>query len=112
MAAFEDLMPEGDHSADAYFDGSEFALRAAIERDHYWHVHRREVIRRELARFRPAAACGRLIELGCGIGTVATHLNEHGYAVDYADAFGSALEIAAALCRERLGAHDRRFVRM
>jgi SAM-dependent methyltransferase len=87
-----------------YFDEAEFAQRERLEDNHYWHLHRRQVLLRELRAFRAPAACGPLLEIGCGIGTVATFLNESGYAVDYADYFASALAIAERRARARLGA--------
>lgn len=83
------------------FDPAEFAIRAGFEATHYWHVHRREVILREVtAMARPGA---HLADVGCGIGTVATHLAAHGFRVDYLDVFEEALAIAAAGARARLG---------
>ena len=106
-----------------YFDEREFGIRAELETRHYWHLHRREVVRAELERYLaerargaegPAAppssgpggtdAATRLIELGCGVGTVATHLNRHGLWVDYADAFPQALDIARRRAGITLGA--------
>jgi SAM-dependent methyltransferase len=56
----------------------------------------------------------RLLEIGCGAGTVATFLNEHGYHVDYADVHREALELAHARALDRLGpaVTDRSFIRM
>lgn len=114
MSSYEDRLGTPPEAGQAYFDGQEFGLRAQLEHSHYWHVHRRAVILKELRAYVAPAACGRLVELGCGIGTVATHLNQHGYCVDYADVYGSALEIAAARAGEQLGAAvaERRFLRL
>ena len=112
---YEDLVGDaGDHAGDDYFDGTEFAIRRDIEDAHYWHVHRRRVIAGELSRFVAPEASGRLIELGCGIGTVATHLNAAGYHVDYSDVFGRGLEIARDRARAALGgaADERHFYRI
>ena len=98
-----------------YFDASEFTLRASIEDTHYWHVHRRAVLLQALKAFAPPETAGRLIEIGSGVGTVATHFNEHGYLVDYADYFENALAIARERAVRRLGesaACQRRFVRI
>ncbi len=110
---FEDLVGTADDHGSCYFDGSEFALRAAIEEEHYWHVHRRRIIAGELERFTGTSRAG-LLELGCGIGTVATHLNRAGFEVDYADVFGRALELAVQRARVALGAaaRPRRFLRV
>ncbi|HNN93445.1 MAG TPA: methyltransferase domain-containing protein [Pseudomonadota bacterium] len=114
MASYEDRLGTPQDAGRDYFDGAEFALRTELEHSHYWHVHRRNVILDQLRAARPATAALRLIELGCGIGTVATHLNEHGYCVDYGDVYGSALEIAAQRAQQRLGATagERRFLRL
>ncbi len=104
----EDLLPGEDVGADQYFDGGEFDARVDIEERHFWHVHRRETLRRELDRFpRPS----RWVEFGCGIGTVSTYLNQHGHAVDYADIHRRALEHASERADAALGAgHGRRFL--
>jgi SAM-dependent methyltransferase len=114
VASYEDRLGTPQDAGRDYFDAGEFALRAGIEDHHYWHVHRRGVILDQLRSFVAPSDCGRLVELGCGIGTVATHLNEGGYCVDYSDVYGSALEIAAERARSRLGAavESRRFLRM
>jgi SAM-dependent methyltransferase len=114
VSSYEDLLGTPNDAGHDYFDGEEFALRAGIEQTHYWHVHRRGIILDQLRRFAPPDACGPLVEVGCGIGTVATHLNEHGYRVDYSDVYGEALDIAAKRAREKLGdaATERRFLRM
>ncbi|NJK89636.1 MAG: class I SAM-dependent methyltransferase [Myxococcales bacterium] len=52
-----------------------------------------------------------LVELGCGIGTVATYLNRHGFSVDYSEAFEQGLRLAEARAHRALGdrAKERRF---
>jgi SAM-dependent methyltransferase len=114
VSNYEDLLGTPDDAGKDYFDGAEFAVRTGIEQNHYWHVHRRGIILDQLRAFAPADTCGSLVELGCGIGTVATHLNEHGYRVDYSDVYGAALRIAAQRARDRLGnaVDSRRFLRM
>jgi 2-polyprenyl-3-methyl-5-hydroxy-6-metoxy-1,4-benzoquinol methylase len=113
MRTYEDLVEDPESSGDDYFDGEEFALRAEIEASQYWHVHRRRVLLQTL-RSVSLPDDARLVELGCGIGTVATHLNAGGLHVDYGDVFGSALEIAARRAQEELGdlASQRRFMRI
>lgn len=99
----------------AYFDSSEFSLRASIEDSHYWHVHRRAVLLDALRAFSPPEATSRLIEIGCGIGTVTTHLNDNGYVVDYGDYFENALAIAKERANKRLGPEltaSRKFLRI
>jgi SAM-dependent methyltransferase len=100
---------------DEYFDPSYFALLADMEDSHYWHVHRRDVVLDALRSFAPPATTGRLLEVGCGPGTVATHLNANGYVVDYADFYEEALAIARRRAVARLGEATvaaRRYVRV
>lgn len=114
MSSYEDLLGEPDDAGHEYFDGEEYGLRAEFEESHYWHVHRRTVILAQLRKFISPNLEQRLIEIGCGIGTVATHLNSHGYCVDYADVHGAGLKIAAERAQNKLGtlANERRFLRM
>jgi len=114
VSSYEDLLGEPDDAGHEYFDGQEYAFRAQFEATHYWHVHRRTVILDQLRKFISPDPDKRLIEIGCGIGTVATHLNAHGYCVDYADVHGTGLKIAAERAHEKLGAaaDQRRFLRM
>jgi SAM-dependent methyltransferase len=101
--------------ADSYFDPREFLTRGKLEDEQYWHVHRRQVILQTLERaMPPERARGRLLELGCGAGTVTTYLNAHGYRVDYADVHAEALDVARSRAASRLGAgaRDLRFLRL
>lgn len=98
-----------------YFDSSEFQLRADIEDKHYWHVHRRAVLLDVLREVSPPKATGRLLEIGCGIGTVTTHFNQHGYVCDYGDYFENAIAIAKRRAEAKLGAAEaatRRFMQV
>jgi SAM-dependent methyltransferase len=110
---YEDLVGAAESHGEDWFEGGEFEARARMERTHYWHVHRRRLILALLRRHAPAAA-GPLLDLGCGVGTVATHLNQHGYEVDYADVYARALELAAEGARQTLGprAEARCFLRV
>lgn len=108
---YEDLLgAERAEAAESYYDPS-----AVTQQDweHYWHIHRRAVILDELQKFGVDSG-KRLIELGCGVGTVATHLNEQGLSVDYGEVHDRALRAARQRASERLGerAKERRFVRM
>jgi SAM-dependent methyltransferase len=78
---------------DDYFDPGEFAIRARLEDEHYWHLHRREVLL-DVVRDACPDPSAPIVELGCGVGTVATHLNRNGFRVDYADVHREALELA------------------
>jgi SAM-dependent methyltransferase len=113
VARFEDLIGDSSQDFSAYFDPREFETRAWLEDEHYWHLHRRELLRRVLERHCPDRRA-RLIEIGCGAGTVATHLNQNGRDVDYADVHPEALHFARERAESRLGAiaKKRRFVRL
>jgi 2-polyprenyl-3-methyl-5-hydroxy-6-metoxy-1,4-benzoquinol methylase len=109
----EDRLGDDDADHDEYFDPAEFAARAVLEDQHYWHLARREVVLEAVSAVVPPGST-RLLEIGCGAGTVATFLNAHGYHVDYADVHGAALDVARARARRRLGddVASRRFIRM
>ncbi len=95
-----------------HFTSEEFGTFDALEEHHYWYLHRRQVILEELIRAGvPRSA--RLLDLGCGIGTVATFLNSHGFSVDYSDVHGEALVRARENAERILGdkASARRFMR-
>jgi SAM-dependent methyltransferase len=92
---------EPDSAFEDFFDPSEFATRAWLEDEHYWHLYRRGVIRDALAAA-SATAEDALLELGCGAGTVATYLNESGLRVDYCDVHREALAFARARALPRL----------
>jgi SAM-dependent methyltransferase len=51
---------------------------ARIDRDHWWFVGRRRIVRRLLARFAPAARPLRILEVGCGTGSNIALLREFG----------------------------------
>jgi len=98
-----------------YFDSTEFAHRADLEDNHYWHVHRRKVLVDILRDVSPPEKTGRLLEIGCGIGTVTTHFNQSGYVVDYGDYFEDAIAIAKRRAEQKLGpeqAAKRKFMKV
>ncbi|MFO0570742.1 MAG: methyltransferase domain-containing protein [Polyangiaceae bacterium] len=98
--------------ADADFDPSEFRLRVELERHHYWHVHRKRVLFDALERACPDRSA-RLLELGAGVGSVATYFNARGRHVDYSDVHGEALELAEGAARAELGpGFTRHFLRL
>jgi SAM-dependent methyltransferase len=102
-------------NANSYFDAREFLTRGKLEDEQYWHVHRRQVILEALRDVMPPdVAPGRLVELGCGAGTVTTYLNAHGYRVDYADVHDEALRVARSRAEAQLGerVRDLRFLRL
>lgn len=108
-----DLIGEPDQDLDGFFDRREFEIRSWLEDQHYWHRYRKTVILQVLQghvvdRTRP------LVDLGCGAGVVATHLNQHGFRVDYADVHTEALLVARERFAAALGerAPAPRFVRV
>ena len=108
-----DLIGESGKDLDAYFDRREFEIRSWLEDQHYWHRYRKTVILQILQghstdRRRP------LVNLGCGAGVVATHLNQHGYRVDYADVHTEALQVARQRFQATMGsrAPAPRFIRV
>jgi SAM-dependent methyltransferase len=108
-----DLIAEQPDSAfEGFFDPSEFATRAWLEDEHYWHLHRRRVIL-DVLRQAGVDRTRALMDLGCGTGTVATFLNESGLSVDYCDVHREALTFARARARARLppGGREPRYVR-
>jgi SAM-dependent methyltransferase len=88
-----DLIGDAGKDLDAFFNPAEFELRATLEGEHYWHLHRRAVIRDVVTRACPDRTLP-IVELGCGVGTVATFLNQSGFSVDYADVHTEALNVA------------------
>jgi SAM-dependent methyltransferase len=111
-APFEDLLLNDGGDLDAYFDPREFLTRGKFEDELYWHLYRREVILETLQQAMPEPVAP-LIEIGCGAGTVTTHLNANGYRVDYADVHGAALVVARTRAEARLGNRSEglRFIR-
>ncbi len=96
-----------------HFSAEEFGTLDDLEEHHYWFLHRRQVILEELIRAGvPRSA--RLVNLGCGIGTVATYLNQRGFSVDYSAIREEVLARARSNAEEVLGAKvsQRRFMQL
>lgn len=102
LPAIVDLLGEVGDRLDAFFDPSEFEVRTSLERQHYWHVYRRSLVFDVIEKACPDWSLP-VIELGCGVGTVATHLNENGFHVDYADVHAEALYLAREQAARQLG---------
>lgn len=62
-------------------DRAVYDRMAAIDRDHWWFVGRRKIIRALIARFRPKPGPLAILEVGCGTGSNLALLQEFG-AVD------------------------------
>jgi SAM-dependent methyltransferase len=108
----EDLCgAQNDDSGADFFDPQEFTTRSWLEEHHYWHVHRRAVIHSALKGLFNSRQ--RLLEIGCGVGTVATHLNRRGFHVDYADVHKLGLRYAYDAVQQSISAPDKhRFYRL
>jgi SAM-dependent methyltransferase len=100
-----DLIDRPDRDFEGFFDPAEFATRAWLEDQHYWHLYRRTVVL-DVLRAAGVGSKQALIELGCGAGTVTTFLNQNGLRVDYSDVHGEALRFAIDRARLRLAALD------
>jgi SAM-dependent methyltransferase len=98
-----DLVARPDRDFEGFFDPAEFATRAWLEDQHYWHLYRRTVVL-DVLRAAGVGPKQALIELGCGAGTVTTFLNQNGLRVDYSDVHGEALRFAIERARSRLTA--------
>lgn len=96
-----------------FFDEHEFEQRRGLEEKHYWHRVRRRILLDALRRVCPDPTTP-LIELGCGSGTVATYLNQHGFQVDYGDIHRRGLQNSYDAARRHLGvqADARRYLRL
>ncbi len=79
------------------FDASTFEFLFKMEQKHFWHVGRREMILDLLRRNLLGLAKSRMLEIGCGNGSVLTFLNKNGINVEGGDIFMEGL----AFCRQR-----------
>jgi SAM-dependent methyltransferase len=59
-------------------DRAVYDRMAAIDRDHWWFVGRRKIIRALIERFRPKAGTLTILEVGCGTGSNIALLQEFG----------------------------------
>jgi SAM-dependent methyltransferase len=82
----------------AGFDPHYFPTLAAVEREHYWFVTRREVVRDVLRAAVPDLARRALFDLGCGTGGLLRFLGDSGIALAGAcDAYPESLAIVRRL---------------
>jgi len=81
------------------FDPSAFEFLFAMEQKHFWHIGRREIILDVLRRNIPSLARSRMLEIGCGNGSVLAYLKQNGINIEGGDIFLQALRF----CQRRVG---------
>jgi len=84
------------------FDASAFEFLFEMEQKHFWHIGRREIILDVLRRNIPDLARLRMLEIGCGNGSVLAYLKQNGISIEGGDIFLEALEF----CKQRAGSAD------
>lgn len=84
-------------TADYDLDPQVLAALWAMEDRHFWHAARNQWIERALTE-RGAAPPARLLDVGCGSGTVATHLHGLGYRVTGIDTGEAQVHKASQRC--------------
>lgn len=79
------------------FDVSAFEFLFEMEQKHFWHIGRKEIILDVLRRDVPNLAKRRMLEIGCGNGSVLAYLKQNGLNIEGADIFIEGLKF----CRQR-----------
>jgi SAM-dependent methyltransferase len=74
------------------FDASGFGFLAEMERKHFWHIGRREMILDILKRNVPHLAESKMLEIGCGNGNILAYLKENGINIEGGDIFLEGLK--------------------
>jgi len=80
------------HTAADSFDASAFEFLFQMERKHFWHVGRREIILDVIERNVPKLQNIRMLEIGCGNGSVLAFLKQNGIDIEG----GASLLVLAA----------------
>jgi SAM-dependent methyltransferase len=80
------------------FDASAFEFLFQMEQRHFWHIGRRELILDIMRRNIPNLAKARMLEIGCGNGSVLAFLKRNGIELVGGDIFMEGL----AFCRQRV----------
>ena len=80
------------------FDASAFEFLFEMERKHFWHVGRREIILDVIERNVPKLQNIRMLEIGCGNGSVLAFLKQNGIDIEGGDIFLEGLRF----CRQRV----------
>ena len=66
------------HTTADSFDASAFEFLFQMEQKHFWHVGRREIVLDVLRRNIPKLARCRMLEIGCGNGSILAFLKQNG----------------------------------
>jgi len=86
------------HIAADSFDASTFDFLFQMEQKHFWHVGRREIILDVIERNVPKLQNIRMLEIGCGNGSVLAFLKQNGIDIEGGDIFFEGLRF----CRQRV----------
>lgn len=79
------------------FDASAFEFLFQMEQKHFWHIGRKEIILDILKRHVPNIVGCRMLEIGCGNGSVLAFLKLNGINIEGSDLFIEGLRY----CRQR-----------
>lgn len=80
------------------FDASAFEFLFEMEQKHFWHIGRREIILDVLRRNIPNLAKSRMLEIGCGNGSILAYLKQNGINIEGGDILIEGLRF----CRQRV----------
>ncbi|MBL7209416.1 MAG: methyltransferase domain-containing protein [Dehalococcoidia bacterium] len=80
------------------FDALGFEFLFQMEQKHFWHIGRKEIILHVLRRNIPNLARCRMLEIGCGNGSVLAHLKQNGVNTEGGDIFLEGLRF----CQQRV----------
>ena len=81
------------------FDASAFEFLFRMEQKHFWHVGRKEIILDVIKRNVTNLADARMLEIGCGNGSVLAYLKQNGVNIEGGDIFLEGLRF----CQQRAG---------
>ena len=88
-----------EHAPADSFNASAFEFLFEMEQKHFWHVGRKEILLDVLTRNIPHLAESRMLEIGCGNGSVLAYLKQNGVDIEGGDIFPEGLEF----CKQRAG---------
>lgn len=81
------------------FDASTFEFLSEMEQKHFWHIGRRKIILNVLRRNIPNLGESRMLEIGCGNGSILDYLKQDGLNIEGGDIFVEGLRF----CQQRMG---------